>query len=113
MATTQEIAQYITEQLGGAANGVALRKMFGEYGLWRNGKFFALICDSTLFFKETAAARELLSARGELIEAPAYDGAKDSFRIDNLDDAAFLRELLDATLRELPELRPKKPKRKA
>ena len=110
MATKPEFAAFVQEQLGGEKRGVTCRKMFGEYGLHCFGKFFAVICADTLFIKPTATGEALLRARGELTLAPPYEGAKDYFQIDNLDDARFLRELMDTTLNALPEPKPKKAK---
>lgn len=43
MASQQSIADYIVEQLDGT--GMIARKMFGEFGLFYDGKMVALICD--------------------------------------------------------------------
>ena len=110
MATKPEFAAFVLETLGGERRGITCRKMFGEYGLHCYGKFFALICDDTLFFKPTLAGERLLTARGKLALAPAYEGSKDYYRIDDPEDAAFLAELTDVTVNALPEPKPKKPK---
>jgi TfoX/Sxy family transcriptional regulator of competence genes len=110
MATKPALAAFVLEQLGGERRGVTCRKMFGEYGLHCYGKFFALICDDVFYFKPTPAGEALLRARGLLALAPPYDGAKDYFQIDDLDDTAFLADMLDATVNALPEPKPKKPK---
>lgn len=110
MSTKPEFAAFVLEQLGGERRGVTCRKMFGEYGLHCYGKFFALICDDVFYFKPTPAGERLLTARGRLVLAPPYDGAKDYFQIDDLDDTAFLTEMLDATVNALPEPKAKKPK---
>lgn len=112
MATRAEFAAFVQGQLGGEAQGVTLRRMFGEYGLHGYGKFFAVICDDTLFVKPTRAGEALLRTRGLLAFAPPYKGAKDYLRMDDLDDAALLAALRDATLSELPEPRPKKPRQR-
>ena len=54
MATTKETANFVLEQIEGAGD-VSIRKMFGEYGVYCDGKFVALICDDTFFIKETDA----------------------------------------------------------
>ena len=110
MSTKPEFAAFVLEQLGGERRGVTCRKMFGEYGLHCYGKFFALICDDVFYFKPTPVGERLLTARGLLVLAPPYDGAKDYFQIDDLDDTAFLAEMLDATVNALPEPKAKKPK---
>ena len=110
MSTKPEFAAFVLEQLGGERRGVTCRKTFGEYGLHCYGKFFALVCAAVFYFKPTPVGERLLTARGRLVLAPPYDGAKDYFQIDDLDDTAFLAEMLDATVNALPEPKAKKPK---
>jgi len=83
--------------------------MFGEFGLYSDGKFFGMICDDRLFVKPTEAGRAHIR---DVVEAPAYPGAKPTFLIeDRLEDAEWLSELVRVTARELPEPKPKKPKK--
>lgn len=110
MASSPELVAYVVEQLGGEAEGIVSRKMFGEYGLYKLGKFYALICDDAFYFKPTAAGRALLEARGLCKEAPPYDGAGLYFWVENIDDRELLRQVSLATYEELPLPKPKKPK---
>ncbi len=105
MATTKEFIDYINDQLGDI--GVTNRKMFGEYGLYYNSKFFACICDDQLFVKITEAGKNIVE---EPVLAPPYKGASDYLLIDNLEDKNFLRELVIKTCDELPLPKPKKKK---
>jgi len=75
--------------------------MFGEYGIWREGKVVALVCDDQLFVKPTAPGRALAA---DAIEAPAYPGAKPSLLIDaeRWDDREWLAALIVATADALP-----------
>lgn len=99
MATTTDFAQYVREQLT-EAGAISLRKMFGDYGVYLNGKFVGLICDNQLFIKETAAGRALLP---EVLEGLPYEGAKTLyFIIDDLEDTNFLAEFLRASDPEIP-----------
>lgn len=108
MASKQEYVEYIADQLSGAGE-IFCRKMFGEYGIYLDGKIFGLICDNQLFIKITEAGRRM---RPELTEAPPYEGAKNYFLVENIDDREALEELVTATCAELPAPKPKKPKRK-
>ena len=54
MASKTEYVQYIADQLSGAGE-ITYRKMFGEYGMYLDGKIFALICEDQLFVKITAS----------------------------------------------------------
>ena len=108
MATTSDMIEYLLEQLGGAQRGVTARKMFGEYGLYCEGKFFGLVCDGSLYLKPTDAAKALLAERGELHEAPAYEGARHSLRMDCVEDRELLAQALRLTLDALPLRKPTK-----
>ncbi|MDO5561508.1 MAG: TfoX/Sxy family protein [bacterium] len=99
MATTADFAQYVREQLAEAGT-ISLRRMFGDYGVYLNGKFVGLICDNQLFIKETTAGRALLP---DVLEGLPYDGAKTPyFIIDDLEDTTFLGEFLRASDPEIP-----------
>ena len=50
MACSPEFIQYITEQLKNAGR-ITCRKMFGEYGMFLDGKIVAIICEDQLFFE--------------------------------------------------------------
>ncbi len=89
---------------------VTYKRMFGEFGLYSHGKFFAVICDDQLFVKPTEGGRAFI---GDVVEAPPYPGAKPSLLIgDQLEDSEWLSELVRITARELPEPKPKKRKKK-
>ena len=109
MATEPDFAQFITDQLSGL-DSVATRRMFGEYALYANGKVVGLICDNRLFVKPTEAGRAFI---GEPVMAPAFNGAKPSYLIeDRLDDRRWLVELIALTENALPPARLKKRKAK-
>ena len=54
MASHQDFVDYVAEQLREAGT-IRSRKMFGEYGLYCDGVFFAVICDDQFFVKVTPA----------------------------------------------------------
>ena len=54
MASHQDFVDYVAEQLR-EAGIIRSRKMFGEYGLYCDGVFFAVICGDQLFVKVTPA----------------------------------------------------------
>ena len=108
MASNPEFVKYVAEQLSDAGT-ITYRKMFGEYGMYLGGKIFALICDNQLFIKITEAGKQLAP---ELEMAPPYDGAKDYFLFEDVDNREFLTEFVTATWKELPMPKPKKPKKK-
>ena len=101
--------EYVVDQLDEGC-AVTFKQMFGEYGLYSNGKLFGLICDNRLFVKPTEDGRAFIE---DVVEAPPYPGAKPSLLIeDRLDDAEWLSELVRITTRELPAPKPKKPRKK-
>ncbi len=109
MATKADFAEYVREQLRRAGE-ISLRKMFGDYGVYLNGKFIGLICDNQLFIKETQTGRKILRENGIVEEGLPYEGAKTLyFVINDLDDEEFLGEFL---LASDPEIRWQKSKNK-
>lgn len=109
MGTSPDIATFLLEQLAEAAP-VSLRRMFGEYALYCDGKVVALLCDDTLFVKPTKAGRAWL---GDVTEGPPYPGAKPYFQIDpdRWDDADWLAALIRTTAEALPAPKPKPPRK--
>ena len=98
MSTQQKTVDYILEQSAGAGT-ITARKMFGEYGMYCDGKVMAFICDDQLFIKPTEAGRAYL---GEVTEA-SLSGLQDVFphRRRPLGRCRWLAGLVKAT-RDLP-----------
>ena len=104
MASNSDFVQYVADQCGGAGE-IVVKKMFGDYGIYCNGKIFGLICDDCFFLKPTNAVRDKL----RIVEMrKPYDGAKEYFYIADVDDHDYLSMLVRETCKELPE--PKKRK---
>lgn len=104
MASDKTFLDFLVDQINGAG-GITYKAMFGEYGLYADGKLFALVCDNKLFVKPTVAGRAFI---GTVVEAPPYPGAKPSFLIEEqVEDAAFLSALVKVSLAELPAPKPK------
>ena len=106
MASKEEFVTYVTEQMKDAGE-ITCRKMFGEYGVYCDGKIFALICDDQLFLKITKVGRKICP---DLQEALPYEGAKPYFLVEELDDRELMTRLVQETVKALPE--PKKKKKK-
>lgn len=109
VSSQQKTVDYIAEQSAGAGS-ITTKKMFGEYGMYCDGKVMAFICDDQLFIKPTEAGRAYL---GEATEAEAYPGSKMYFLIegDRWDDAEWLAALVKTTADALPPPKPKKAKK--
>jgi len=109
MAQGLEFVEYITDQVNDSCD-LSHRMMFGGCTLYLDGKVVALICDDQLFVKPTSAGRDFV---GDVVEAPAYPGAKNSFLIeDQVEDGEWLTKLLKVTAAELPAPKPRKKKKK-
>ena len=106
MASNADFVQYIADQCSGAGE-IVVRKMFGDYGIYCDGKIFGLICDNGFYLKPTDAVRPMLR---EVALRPPYDGAKDYFYITDIDDRDYLSAIVRETCKALPEPRPKKKK---
>jgi TfoX/Sxy family transcriptional regulator of competence genes len=108
MASQQRTIDYLVEQ-SSAAGMVAAKPMFGEFGVYVDGKMIGLICDDQLFVKPTTSGR---GHAEPVSEAPPYPGAKPHLLIqaDRWDDAEWLGELLRITAAELPTPKPRKQK---
>ena len=108
MASDQKFVDFVVEQIENSGE-INARKMFGEYGIYSDGKLFGLICDNKLFIKPTKSGREFI---GNVVEAPPYPGAKPSFLIeDKIEDREWLSELVRISVKELPMPKPKKKKK--
>jgi TfoX/Sxy family transcriptional regulator of competence genes len=107
MASDQNFVDFVLDQIKNAGV-ITAKKMFGEYGIYSDGKLFGLICDNKLFVKPTNSGREFI---GNVLEVPPYEGAKPSFLIeDKIEDREWLSELVGITIKELPLPKPKKKK---
>ncbi len=105
VANDPEFLEFVVDQVRGRVD-LTYRHMFGGTTLYSNGKVVGLICDNQLFVKPTAAGRAYI---GNPVEAPAYEGARNSFLIDDqVDDAEWLAGLFAVTENALPAPKPKK-----
>ena len=108
MATQQRTIDYLIEQATGAGP-VSAKPMFGEYGVYVDGKMIGSVCDDRLFVKPTASGRVHAEPASD---AQPYPGARPHLLIeaDRWENAEWLGELLRVTAAELPAPKPRKPK---
>lgn len=106
MPSDLSFVEYVIEQASGAGE-MTYKKMFGEYGIYCNGKIVGVICDTVLYVKKTKAGAAVCPG---LEEAAPYDGAKPHLVFDNVDDRETLARFIRATYGELPAPKPKKKK---
>ncbi len=78
MSTSKEYIEFVCEQLDGI-EGVAYRKMFGEYLVYIQEKPILLVCDNCVMVKKVPELAELMK------DAPdgfPYEGAKAHYILD-------------------------------
>ena len=99
MATDKKFIETLLEKLQPLE--ITAKPMFGEYGLYYNGKNFALVCDNTLFVKITDAGARVA---GRVGQGSPYDGAKPAYRISpaKLNDRDWIISLVTTTSEALP-----------
>lgn len=104
MASSKEYLDFILEQLS-ELDDVTYHAMMGEYIIYCRGKIVGGIYDDRFLVKPTKSAAAMMPDADR--ELP-YEGAKEMFLVDNVENKEFLRELLEAMYEELPA--PKKKK---
>ena len=109
MPSDEKFVEFIADQIVNAGT-ITYRKMFGEFAIYSDGKIFGVICDNKLYIKPTMAGRDFI---GDVVEAPPYPGAKNSFLIeDKIEDRDWISQLVRISIKELPEPKKKKSKKK-
>lgn len=78
MATQKRTVDDFLEQAVGAG-AVSAKPMFGEYGVYIDGKMAGLICDDQLYVKPTPSGRRHAEP---VTDAPPYPGAKPHLLIE-------------------------------
>ncbi|HEY9551617.1 MAG TPA: TfoX/Sxy family protein [Prevotella sp.] len=106
MASNRDFVEFVADQCAKAGE-ITFRQMFGEYGIYCNGKIFGLVCDNRLYVKVTPAGAALLS---HPVLLPPYEGAKDYYYIEDVDDADRLSLLVCETCKLLPAPKNKQKK---
>lgn len=72
MASHQHNVDFVVGQIDSIGD-VSYKKMFGEYGIYVNGKMVAMLCDDLLFVKPTKSGREYLQ---EVVGGTALPGCE-------------------------------------
>ncbi len=104
MASSKEYRDFMQDQLS-ELDDIAFRGMMGEFILYFRGRIVGGIYDDRFLVKPTpAAVARMPNAEREL----PYEGAKEMLLVENVDNRAFLQELLMAMVDELPPPRTKK-----
>lgn len=104
MASSKEYLQFVLDQLSDLEE-VTYRAMMGEYILYYKGKIIGGIYDDRLLVKPVEAAVARMPAASY---AAPYEGAKEMLPVEQVDDRAFLADLVAAMYDQLPALKKKK-----
>ena len=107
MACSLEFVQYVVDQLSGAGT-IQYKKLFGEYGLWRDGKFFGTVEDDVFYVKITEAGTRLLP---DAVPAAPHGGEPGMYEVEELEDRDFLERLVRETCEQLPAPKERKARK--
>ncbi len=109
MASSQEFVHFVCTRLSRAGQIEAVN-LFGDYGIYCDGKSIGLIRDDHFYLKPTEPGKKLL---GRFLEEEILsEGGRPYYRIDYLDDEDELVELVRASWTALPEAGPRRRKLK-
>ncbi len=105
MATKQETVDQITSTLA-SLEGVQAKKMFGEYGLYVEGKMVGLIAKDQLYIKMSDISDSYLDVSHE---GKPFPNSKGLLLVPEkkLQDKAWLTEFVSKTAEQLPAPKPK------
>ncbi len=108
VATTRDAIERALEKMEPLE--VRARAMFGEYGLFLDGRFFGVMCDNTVFIKITGRGAKIA---GRIAKSEPYPGAKPFFKISEgkLADRRWLNSLIRETVSELAPQKPRARRR--
>ena len=108
MATSPEYAQFVENQFRGL-DGFSVRRMFGEYAIYLQGRVLGFLADEQILLQNTPTARKLLPD-AELREL--FPGSKLFILFADEGNAHLLKSVSEAMWEELPLPKPRKSKKK-
>ena len=107
MASDFGFVEYVCDQLA-PVGAVSVRKMFGEYCVYVEGKVVGLVVNNQLMLKPSDAGRAFY---GDGPTAQPFPGAKDWLAVgERLDDRLWIQALVRTSLAALPEPQLRKPR---
>ena len=104
MATSREYALFV-ENLFRGVEGFSMKRMFGEYGIYLQGRVLGFLCDEQILLQDTPTARKLLpnAERKEL-----FPGSKQFIIFSDEGNHHLLQSVAQAMWEELPVPKPRK-----
>lgn len=106
MASSLSYVEFAVEQMSGAGT-ITYRRMFGEYGLYCDGKYFGMVCDDRVLIKITPVGEALLP---DCPHGIPYEGGGEML-LPDVENRETLTELVRVTCAALPEKKPRKKKK--
>ena len=109
MATSREYALFV-ENLFRGVDGFSMKRMFGEYGIYLQGRVLGFLCDEQILLQNTPTARKLLpdAERKEL-----FPGSKLFIIFSDEGNHHLLQSVAQAMWEELPVPKPRKGRKGA
>ena len=109
MATSREYALFV-ENLFRGVEGFSMKRMFGEYGIYLQGRVLGFLCDEQILLQDTPTARKLLpnAERKEL-----FPGSKLFIIFSDEGNHHLLQSVAQAMWEELPVPKPRKGRKGA
>ena len=98
MASSKDYLEFVLEQLSELSD-ITYRAMMGEYIIYYQGRVIGGIYDDRFLVKNTKKARALMPDAP--LEIP-YEGAMGMLLVENIENKAFLKELFETMVDELP-----------
>ncbi len=99
MATTKDYRDFILEQLNLLEN-ITCKSMMGEYLLYYNGILFGGIYDDRLLVKIVDSNKKY-----NMQKSIPYDGAKQMYLVDDVDNQDMLRDIVLDTYSDLKDIK--------
>ncbi len=95
MASSIEYRDFILEQLSSLGD-ITCKPMMGEFLLYYKGVLFGGIYDDRFLVKKTPS-----NAKYNMDDAIPYDGAKTMYLVDDVDNQASLKDIVEETYKGL------------
>lgn len=95
MATTKEYKDFVLEKLN-LLDNITFKQMMGEYLLYCNGILFGGIYDNRLLIKIVDSNKKY-----NMQEAIPYEGAKNMYLVNDIDNEEKLRDIILDTCKDL------------
>lgn len=104
MASSRQYLDYVLEQLS-TLEEISYKAMMGEFIIYYKGKVVGGIYDDRFLVKQIKSSKKLMPDAP--LELP-YEGAREMFLVEDVDNKEFLNRLFNEMYDELPV--PKKKK---